>query len=130
MLALPSERTTTMSNTGLSPLARAADNLDTAARQLAHLPIESGQPIDTYFILGTLTAVQRRLTDIYTALAIWHASAIEGTHYLNDDGTPNDIETTANELRTAADLASVTEDALARAHNANGTIRWPDRLDI
>lgn len=109
-------------------LAIAAE-LEEAARSLAHSTRDVPVPSDSYALLGELRATIDSLEEICRRLSAWHNKVVDGVHYAGEDdrgdGATGTV-TAAAELETAAGALNVASNALARAHSANGVVRWYD----
>jgi hypothetical protein len=109
-----------------------ANQLVDAARALAHSTRSIPNPSDSYELLGALGAVQETLTQIYAQLAVWHRSAVDGTHYSGTDGRSTSeipaTEETAALLESATASASRAANRVDAALGANGVIRWFDEV--
>lgn len=90
-----------------------ASEAETLLRSLAHSTRSVPAPEDSYALLGELTAITSHLWQVCEQLARWHAATAR----------PAAVNA-ASDLRDAADSMSVASSAVARAHSANGAIRW------
>ncbi len=106
-----------------------ATELAEVARTLAHSTRDVPAPSESYSMLGELTATLADLQQVCRQLAAWHARVIDGVHYEGEDsrgdGATGTVTASAELERAAAALDSA-EDALRRAHSANGVVRWFD----
>lgn len=103
-----------------------ADEMEAAARQLAHSTRSVPAPPDSYELLGVLTATATHLAQVATQLARWHDNVSEGVEHVGEDenGDGSATRTAADELRQAASFLVGAADHIASAHSANGTVRW------
>lgn len=109
-----------------------ADEVEAAARQLAHSTRSVPSPPDSYVLLGALGATTMSLAQVVQQLARWHDNAVEGVEHLGEDenGDGSGTATAAKELRQAAEALVVAADHIAAAHSANGVVRWKPNLRV
>lgn len=103
-----------------------ADEVESAARQLAHSTRSVPSPPDSYELLGALTVTATHLAQVAGQLARWHDSAAEGVEHRgeDEDGDGRATSTAADELRQAAVSLGDAAAHIASAHSANGVVRW------
>lgn len=98
-------------------------------RTLAHSTRDVPHPIDSYSMLGELTASADHMEQVCRQLAAWHERVVDGTHYDGEDERPDGASRTvmtAAELHRAAAAFDAASTALREAHAANGVVRWYD----
>lgn len=106
-----------------------ADQMQDAARKLAHSTRAVPSPPDSYELLGDLRATANHLEQVATQLASWHDNAEEGVENNGEDGSGDGAATAtaAGELSQAAACLSDAAEHLSAAHSANSVVRWIPR---
>ncbi|WP_348542271.1 hypothetical protein [Dietzia kunjamensis] len=109
-----------------------ADEVEAAARQLAHSTRNVPNPPDSYALLGSLGASARHLAQVAAQLSRWHDRVTEGTEHVGEDdrGDGTGIDTAATALRQAAAALHGAARHIESAHSANGVVRWVPANDL
>lgn len=103
-----------------------ADEVEGAARRLAHSTWKIPYPPDSYALLGTLGPTATSLAQVAQQLALWHDEAVNGVEYFGEDGNGDGRGAiiAAQKLRQAAAALERAAEKLAAAHTANSVVRW------
>lgn len=108
-----------------------ANEVEAAARQLAHSTRNVPNARDSYELLGSLAACVGNLAQVSGQLARWHDRVSEGVEYVGEDerGDGSGTRTAAAALRQAGDALDAAAAHLDAAHSANGVVRWGTATD-
>ena len=104
----------------------AADQVEVAARRLAHSTRRVPYPPDSYALLGVLGSTATSLSHVAQQLAHWHDEVVKGVEHFGEDKSSDGrgAITAAQKLRQASVALARAAEKFAEAHSANGVVRW------
>ena len=123
-----------MTTNETSSQVRAAQQLEGVVRTFADETREIVKPSDGADLLQSLSSVQSTLSELYTALALWHGNAVHGRHHAGD-GEHGDPENpswrrASLALEEATQYSRDAAAALDRAHIADEVAVWFDEMRV